>query len=253
MSSAAADIGDCWAVVSATGLEPLLSRLSAADRARITWAVGAIHAELCRLYEAEPTRDAIAGACKALLVKLRKLQGLVESALGEREQIAPNLDALIGGELAALRAYVEPDAASAADWVWYSALRPWQTWIDSLAVDEATAIELRATWQTVEEAELHELDAPEGGLLRSQWLLLAAFEGARRRLDVARATELAYLAFDHACEGVDALAALGIRLADYSAQTTEERVKRTIRSADALRAVLTVCDMETLRAARLGS
>ena len=240
-------------MVSSTGLEPLLSRLPAAERARITWAVGDIRAALSRLYEADPTRSVIVEATRALAVKLHRLQGRVESALGAREEVAPNLDELMGAELAALRAYVEPDAAGAADWVWYSALHPWQRWANTLTVDEATAADVRAAWQTAEETELHGLDAPEGGLLRSQWLLLAALEGARRRLDVARASELAHLAFEHACEGVDALAALGIRLADYSVQSAEGRVKRTIRSADALRAVLTDRDMEALRGARLGS
>ena len=245
------DIGG-WAVVSSAVLDTLLARLPAEERARITWAAGEIRAELSRFYESELTRDFIVEASKALLMKLRKVQERVESLVGE--EIVRNPDALVGAELERLRAYVEPDAASAADWVWDGAMRPLQTWVNALSVDEATAAELRAAWQNADDTELQGvLKAAEGGLLRSQCLLLAAFEGAYRHLDVARVTELAYLAFDHACEGVDALAAQGARLADYMVQAPEERVKRTIRSAEALRAVLTAQDLEALRAARVGS
>ena len=240
-------------MVSSAALETLLARLPAEERARITWAAGEIRAELSRFYESELTRSFIVEASKALLMKLRKVQELVESLI-RREEIVPNPDALVGAELGRLRAYVEPDAAGAADWVWYGAVRPLQNWVNALSVDEATAAEFRAAWQNADETELQGvLDAPEGGLLRSQCLLLAAFEGEYRHFDVAKVTELAYLAFDHACEGVDAFAAEGVRLADYMVQTAEERVKRTIRSAEALRAVLTAEDLEALRAARLGS
>jgi hypothetical protein len=241
-------------VVSSAVLETLLARLPAEERARLTWTAGEIRAELSRFYESEPTRDFIVVASTALLMKLRKVQERVESWMRDGEGVVLDLDALVGAELERLRAYVEPDAASAADWVWYGAVRPLQAWVNTLSLDEATATELRAAWQNADETELHGvLDAPEGGLLRSQCLLLVAFEGAYRQLDVARATELAYLAFDHACEGVDAFAAQGIRLSDYVVDKAEERVKRTIRSAEALRTVLTTQDLEALRAARAGS
>lgn len=90
-------------------------------------------------------------------------------------------------------------------------------------------------------------------MLRAEFLLAASFEGVRAHLDVAQVAELAYLAFENACEGVDAFAARGIRLSDYVVDTAEERVKRTIRSAEAVRAVLTTQDLDVLRAARVGS
>jgi hypothetical protein len=258
MSTAAVNVRGFTALLPA-GVEMLLASSledqAAEDLARIMWVRGYIRAELSRLYEAEPTPHLVVEVSKALVTKLRTLRELTKSSTGDRAALGHDPDALIGAELDTLRGLVEPGAAGAADWVWYGALRPWQAWVSAvLAARPATAGEPRAALQAAEETELATfLDAPEGGVLRCQCLLLAAFEGARRRLDTARVAELAYLAFEHACEALDALAARGIRLADHVVQATEERVKRTIRSADAFRATLTARDLEAMRASRLVS
>lgn len=249
--------------LSPAALETLLARRSVEgqrgegqaveDQAQNKWIRGYIGIELIRLYEAEPTRHLIVEVSKAFMSKLRTVHELMESSAGDRAALAQDPDTLIGEELAALRDHVGPETASAAEWVWHGALRPWQAWARAAVTGrESPAVELRATSQAAEDAELAVfLDTPEGGVLRSQCLLLAAFEGARRSLDVARVAELAYLAFEHACEGVDALAAHGLRLADYAVQSDEERVRRTVRSAQALRATLAERDFEAVRAARL--
>lgn len=252
VSSAAVNIRGL-AALSSAGLEALLALLPAEEQAQIKWAAGASRAVLIRLYEAEPTRDCLVDVSTALMIKGRTLQERIEALMGNREALAIDSNDFIRSELQALRAYVEPDAASAAEWVWYGAWQPFHAWVNACCTADEAIEALREACD-VEETELRRaLAAPEGGLMRALCLLLAAFEGPARHLDTARATELAYLAFDHACEGVDAFAAHGIALADYVVQTAEDRVKRTIRSADALRAVLTDGDLEALRAARLGS
>lgn len=241
------------AVLSPAGLEAILSRLPAEERAGIRWAAGEIRSELHRLYEGELTPDLIAEVSAALLVKVRGLMESLEALTGDGTVLlAVDTDEQWGRELEALRAYVEPGAASAADWVWRAAVRPMVRWVVEMT-DETRASELQAwyAWEVPPPSVVR--DTPEAGVLRGEFLLLAAFEGTHAHLDVTRVTELAYLAFEHACEGVDALAARGVNLARYVVDTAEARVSRTIHHAEALRSTLTDEDMEALRGARLGS
>lgn len=246
------------AVLSPAGMEALLPRFSAEEQARITWLIGHMRAELRRLYEAEPTPDLIAQVTARLLGSLRDLPEPLTKSVGE--MLAAG-DAPLAKEFDALRACVEPEAARAAEWVWRAAILPFLTWLEKMSASEAFAA-ARQGWRNLDVPSHSDIrDTPELGLLRAEFLLAASFEGVRAHLDAAQVTELAYLAFEHACEGVDehacegvdALAARDICLSDYVMDTAEERVKRTIRSAEALRAVLTAQDLEALRAARLAS
>lgn len=241
------------ALLSPAGLEAILSRLPAEERAGIRWAAGEIRSELRRLYENEPTPDLIAAVSAVLVVRLRDLGQSVAVSTGEpAEELAVDLDALVRGELELLRAYIEPEAASAAEWAWRAALQPLHAWVAEVSVNEALGSEGRA-WRDYVPTPSEVRDTPAFGLLRAEFLLLAAFEAPHAHLGSDRAAELAYLAFEHACEGVDAAAADGIDLARYVADSPEARVSRTIRHADALRSALTDEDMEALRGARLGN
>lgn len=209
-----------------------------------------MRAELRRLYDAEPTRDLVARATASFWGALREFPESLAAPLGEL--LAAGEDPL-AEELDALRAYVEPGAARAAEWVWRAAIVPAFAWIGEVSKNDAMAAGGQG-WRDLEVPSAADIrDAPEAGLLRAELLLFAAFAGAREQRDPARVAELAYLAFEHACEGVDAFAAQGIRLSDYVVDTPEQRVERTIRSAEALRAVLTQQDLEALQAARLDS
>jgi hypothetical protein len=239
------------AMLSSAGMEALLPRFSPGEQARIKLFIANMRAELRRLYETEPTPELIAQVTARLLGGLRDLPESMTTSVGE--MLAAGDDPL-AKELDALRAYAEPEAASAAEWVWHAAVLPFcRAWLDEMSTNEAFAAELQG-WRNLDLPSASDIrDAPEAGLLRAEFLLFASFEGAREHLDVVQVAELAYLAFEHACEGVDAFSARGIRLSDYAEDTDEERVKRTIRSAGALRAALTDQDLEALRAARLGN
>lgn len=240
------------ALLSPAGLEAILSRLPAEERAGIRWATGEIRSELRRLYEEEPTPDRIAEVSAVVVVRLRDLGQSVAVSTGEpAEDLAVDLDDLMRRELALLRAYIEPEAASAAEWAWRAAVRPLHAWVAEASVGETLGSEVHA-WRDYAPTPSEVRDTPALGLLRAEFLLLAAFEGPHAHLAGARATELAYLAFEHACEGVDASAAEGVDLARYVADSPEARVSRMIRHADALRSALTAADMDALHGARLG-
>lgn len=242
------------AALSPAGLDALLDRLPAEQRAQLKWRAGEVVSGLLRLYEGEPTRERIVEVSAAFLrgnLTLHEHLATPPWELGGT--LLPDLDGLIADDLAVLRAYVEPTAADAADWVWYGAWRPFLQWLDKALeqLPSSQVDDLYAAWRDLR-AHAHELCiGPAGGIHRGLVLLLAAFRGARQHLDVAQTEELAYLAFEHACEGVDAAAADGIHLADTRSMS-EDRAARAIRSAEALRAELTEEDMAILQSARLG-
>lgn len=235
------------AALSPERLEPLLDRLPAEQRGQIEWRVAELAGGLLRLYETEPTR--------ALIVEVQMLhEQLAASPWAHTGATPPEVDELIAGGLSTLRAYVGPAAADAADWAWYGACRPFMSWRDAMPEPlPSTAMDGgHAAWRDAPQAHDEGLGTnAEASINRGLVLLFAALRGAHQRLDVARTTELAYLAFEHACEGVDAAAAQGIHLAD-TRSAPEDRAARAIRIAEALRAELTEEDIGTLQSAHLG-
>jgi hypothetical protein len=152
--------------------------------------------------------------------------------------------------MARLRGYVDATSADAAEWALHGVMQ-----LHSAVLYHASKNQkdYQMLQEPVDDAELETvLRSREAGLYRAQILLFAAFEGVREAIAIERVRELACCAFEHACEGIDALREQGFCLNPLDDEPAEARIARTLRYAAELRGTLSDRDVAILEAARMG-
>lgn len=221
----------------------LLDRLPARARAALEWTKPRILAALAELRASKLDDADIDRATDTFAEPWKAILHLAFEHL-EARQIAESIEASFStptSELERLDPYVRDTASDCL-----ANLRAFQLWSVSV-VDEHDG-QLHVSEEDVDEAMQHPIMR---ALLRAQVLLLAALLAPAEPSDPDLDAELVAAAYLESCIPLDLLARHGVVIDPHADESPAERGRRTLRAAEAARAVLTEEDLEILASARL--
>ena len=221
----------------------LLDRLPARARAALEWTKPRILAALAELRESKLEEADIDRATDTFAEPWKAIVRLAFEHLETRE-ITESIEASFSSptsELELLDPYVRDTASDCL-----ANLRAFQLW--TVSVVNAHDGQLEVSEADVDEA----MQLPIArALLRAQVLLLAAILAPPKPSDPELDAELVAAAYLESCIPLDVLARHGVVIDPHADESPMERGRRTLRAAEAARAVLTEDDLEVLASARM--
>lgn len=232
-------------------LGSVMAGLSTEQRAQVQWHSNQLRQNLRRLHTDELSTELVNKVTMEGMRSLTELGGMIFAAVqGDEEAFVQGMVDSCRKDMAMLRGYVDATSADAAEWALHGVMQ-----FHAAALHHASRNQEdhERFLQSVDDAALETvLRSRESGLFRAELLLFAAFEGVREKIASERVRELASAAFEHACEGIDALHEQGVCLNPLDDEPAESKVTRTLRYAAELRSTLSEDDMATLEAACMG-
>jgi hypothetical protein len=251
MKQTAAEIELGYPVAMLGSIVTGMAGLPAEPRAQVQWHSNQLSQNLERLHTGELTADLIMAVTTECWKSMTSTgAAILEPVQGQEEAFVQSMSDAYGKEMARLRDYVDATSADAAEWALHGVMRFYSDVLHHVSRNQKGDQELQ---ESAGDAEFETaLRSRVAGLFRAQILLLAAFEGVNEEIATERVRELACRAFEHACEGIDALRERGVRLNPLDDEPVESRVARTLRYAAELRGALSEDDVAILEAARMG-
>ena len=230
--------------LSVAGIQHLLLRLPAEQRASLAWAPVRLGSAMGTFLDGTLDETSFRELAASLATSMEAIEAVVLSLVFEEPELIDSEESW-ALDLSELRAHVSEATADMAEWAakaWMSCLRRSVRDMRTVGVDEVRKVLARK-----DERRFSALGSP----MRVQAMLMAAIEASKRKKPEPIVIELIERAFDEATTLLQLLRASGIEVDPFDDETPAARSERALRYVDHLRHELTDEDMRVLEASRL--